>query len=362
MSEKPGGEPTEEPTPRRLRQARERGQIAASGDFTSAAGFLAAVGAVVASAGALAAALTEVMHKGLARAADEAAHQASLGGALPDALSDVARLSLPLLGAAFIAAVVVGGLQSGGLFTFSPLKPKLDKLNPLEGLKKLVSAERLQELVKAVVKMAVVVVVAWVTLLPHTTEVVRLVGAPPIRTAAWTWALVGKLLFRVALAYGVIGAFDYLWQRYRWKKGLRMTREEVKREHKEDEGDPQHKAERRRLHQEILRHATVEAVRSASVIIVNPEHIAVALRWDEGELGAPEVVAKGEDLVAQQIREVAKQFGVPIYRDVALARALNELDLGDEIPEALYDAVAEVLRFVQGAGEPSAPGAGGGAG
>ena len=125
-----------------------------------------------------------------------------------------------------------------------------------------------------------------------------------------------------------------------------MTREEVKREHKESEGDPRHKQERQRLHRDLLRHQMVEAVRTADCVIVNPDHIAVALKFDEAAMGAPQVVAKGERLVAQQIKEVARHHGVPIYRDVPLARALNELELGDEIPEALYEAVAEVLRFV----------------
>jgi FlhB-like protein len=125
-----------------------------------------------------------------------------------------------------------------------------------------------------------------------------------------------------------------------------MTREEVKREYKEQEGDPQHKAERRRLHQDMLRHQMVEAVRTADAVIINPTHIAVAIRYDEDTMKAPKVVATGQRLVAQQIKEVARQFGVPIYRDVPLARSLAELDLDDEIPEQLYEAVAAVLRFV----------------
>jgi flagellar biosynthesis protein FlhB len=344
MSDKPGGEPTEEPTPRRLRQAREKGQIAQSGDFTSAAGFLAGAGALTAGAGALARELERVTRAGLERAA---AGEVT-AGALAPVLGDVLRLSLPVVGAAFGAAVVVGFLQSGGLLTLQPLAPRADKLNPLAGLGRLVSRDRLFELGKALVKMAIVAAVAWTAIRPHLGELPRLAGAPPARAAAFTWSLVSSLLVRVAVAYAVVGVADLLWQRWRWRRGLRMTREEVKREHKEDEGDPQHKAERRRLHQEILRHAMVEAVRSADVVVVNPEHIAVALRWAEGEMQAPEVVAKGEDLVAQQIREVARQFGVPVYRDVALARSLHQLELGDEIPEDLYDAVAEVLRFVHG--------------
>jgi FlhB-like protein len=342
--DRPGGEPTEEPTPRRLRQAREQGQIAYSGDFTSAAAFVAAAGALLAGAGWMATELSRLVRAGLVRAV---AADADPGAALSSSLRDVARLVGPIVGAAFVAAAVVGYLQAGGLFTLAPLAPKAEKLNPLAGFGRILSKDALVQLVKALVKIAVIAAVAWWTLEPHVGDFPRLVGANATLAAGWTWGLVARLLLRVAIAYVVVGAADYLWTRHKWLKGQRMTREEVKREHKEQEGDPHHKQERMRMHREILRHRMVESVRTADCVIVNPEHIAVALRYDEAKMGAPEVVAKGEDLVAQQIREVARRYGVPIYRDVALARALNRLELGDEIPEALYDAVAEVLRFVQ---------------
>jgi flagellar biosynthesis protein FlhB len=342
---RPGGEPTEDPTPRRLKEARDRGQIAYSGDFTSSAGFLAGVGALVAGGGALAVVLVEVVRGGLARAV--APGELDAGEALRALVVDVLRASAPVVGAAFVAALVVGGLQAGGLFTLQPLVPKGERLNPLAGLQRMFSRDAAAQLVKALVKMAIVAAVLWAALAPRVGELVRLVGADATRAAGWTWALVADVALRVALAYALVGAADYLWTRRRWLHGLRMTREEVKREYKEQEGDPQHKAERQRLHRELLRHRMVESVRTASVVIVNPTHLAVALRWDEATMGAPEVVAKGEALVAAQIREVARQAGVPIYRDVQLARALHQLELGDEIPEALYDAVAEVLRFLK---------------
>ena len=342
--DRPGGEPTEEPTPRRLRQARAEGQIAYSGDFTSSAAFVAAVGALIAGSAFLATELTRVVHAGLVRAVS---NDADPGAALTALLGDVARIAGPIVGAAFVAAAIVGYLQSGGLFTLAPLAPRGEKLNPLAGFGRIFSKDALVQLVKALVKTSVVVAVAWWTLAPHVGDFPRLVGANATLAAGWTWGLATRLLLRVAIAYGIVGAADYLWTRHKWLKSQRMTREEVKREYKEQEGDPHHKQERMRMHREILRHRMVESVRTADCVIVNPEHIAVALRYDQEKMGAPAVVAKGEDLVAQQIREVARQYGVPIYRDVALARALNRLELGDEIPEALYDAVAEVLRFVQ---------------
>jgi flagellar biosynthesis protein FlhB len=255
-------------------------------------------------------------------------------------------LTAPILGAAFLAAAVVGGLQAGGLFTWQPIVPKGRRLDPLAGLARLFSAESLMATGKAIVKLAVIAAVVWWTLAPRVPALLRLSTARPEAALAFIGQTAMLLVLRVAVAYALLGAADYLWQRRQWLRRNRMTREEVKREHKETEGDPRHKAERQRLHRDLLRHQMVEAVRTADCVIVNPDHLAIALRFDEATMGAPQVVAKGERLVAQQIKEVAREHGVPIYRDVALARALHALDLGDEIPEALYEAVAEVLRFV----------------
>jgi flagellar biosynthesis protein FlhB len=159
----------------------------------------------------------------------------------------------------------------------------------------------------------------------------------------------------VALVGLALGVADYLFVWRRHARGLRMTREEVRRESKESEGDPSHRAERKRLHREILEQRMVEEVRKADFVVVNPDHIAVALRYDRDGDGAPIVVASGERLVADRIRQVARQAGVPIFRDVTLARSLHELPEGAEIPVALYEAVAEVLRVVYAMGEPGPP-------
>jgi flagellar biosynthesis protein FlhB len=346
MSDQPAQDATEAPTPRRLARAREEGQIAHSGELTAAATVLSGLLVLAVGGSALAHELVRITRTRLGAAA-----QADLHGALGGLLSDILRTSMPVVGATFVCALVVGGLQAGGLFTFAPLAPRLDKLSPAAGLARMFSAEALVTVLKALAKLAVIAGVATLTLAPAVRVLPNLPGTAADRAAAFTWALVIKLALRVALAYAVLGAADYLWQRHRHHRRLRMTREQVKQEHKEQEGDPQHKAERRRLHQELLRHAMIEAVRQADCVVVNPAHIAVALRWDQASMAAPEVVAKGHDLVAAEIREVARQFGVPIYRDVPLARALDGLELGDQIPESLYEAVAEVLRFIAASGE-----------
>jgi flagellar biosynthesis protein FlhB len=153
-----------------------------------------------------------------------------------------------------------------------------------------------------------------------------------------------------------LGAADYAWRRHQHRRSLRMTRPEVRREQKETEGDPRHKAERQRLHRELAEQRMLADVRKADFVVVNPDHIAVALQYDRQGDAAPLVLAKGERLLAEKIKEVAREAGVPIFRDVNLARALRELEEGDEIPEALYEAVAEILRVVYGSPQAPTPG------
>jgi flagellar biosynthetic protein FlhB len=159
----------------------------------------------------------------------------------------------------------------------------------------------------------------------------------------------------MVMVVAAIGFGDFLWQRHSHMKEMRMTREEVKREHKEQEGDPHHKHERMRLHKELLQQRMINAVRKADFVVVNPDHIAVAIRYEKDSQEAPLVVAKGERILAEKIKEVAREAGVPIFRDVNLARALRDVEEGDEIPEALYEAVAEILRVVYGQSAPAAP-------
>jgi flagellar biosynthesis protein FlhB len=167
--------------------------------------------------------------------------------------------------------------------------------------------------------------------------------------------LAERLAGRVAVAALLVGVGDYLLVRRRHLRRLRMTREEVRRETKETEGDPTHRAERQRLHRELLEQRMVAEVRKADFVVVNPDHIAVALRYDRDGDAAPVVVARGERLLAERIKAVAREAGVPIFRDVALARSLRELPEGEEIPAALYEAVAEILRVVYRTNAVAAP-------
>ena len=245
-----------------------------------------------------------------------------------------------------VVGVLVSALQTGGLFAWQAAKPDLTRLSPLSGLKKLLGARSLVEMGKGAGKVIVVAAVAVASLGPGARQLPQLAGAPPRSVVAALGFFSERLGLRVALALVLFGTLDWMLARRRHRRSLMMTRAEVKREYKEAEGDPQHKAERHRLHREMAEQRMVEDVRKADFVVVNPDHIAVAVRYDREADAAPVVVAKGERLLAERIKQVARESGVPIYRDLSLARSLNELPEGDEIPEALYEAVAELLRVL----------------
>jgi flagellar biosynthesis protein FlhB len=349
------GEPTEEPTPKRLEEARRKGEVAWSRDLASAAGMTAAVVALVAGGPAIVAELLAAFRAGLAAAPGGGAP----GPALASGVAVLARVLLVPLGAAFATALAVGFLQTRGLLALEALKPDLGRLSPAKGLKRSFGAGALLQVGKGLLKVTLVAAIAWVTVRPALAGVTGLAGALPARLLATLGTLAGRLAVRLALVAVGLGVADYLLARRRHLRGLRMTREEVKREAKESEGDPSHRAERLRLHREILEQRMVAEVRKADFVVVNPDHIAIALRYDRDGEAAPVVVASGERLVAARIKEVARQAGVPIFRDVTLARSLRDVPEGEEIPLALYEAVAEVLRVVYGMGaapaEPPAP-------
>jgi len=357
-TQRAGGEPTEQPTPKRLREARERGQVARSQELTAALSFAAGTGVLLWAGSSMWMRLRETTHAGLARAVDSGDRTTKIGPAARDAIEAVATVSLPVVAAAALVAAIAGYLQVGAVFTTRTIAPDLARINPIEGAKRLLSGRTWVELGKSLLKITVVAWLAWDLLSGRFGELARMPGASPQAALLWTASVAGSLLFRVALFYALFGVGNLLWQRYQTRKELMMTRDEVKREHRESEGDPRHKAERQRLHRDLLRHQMVEAVRTADVVIVNPDHIAVALRYDAGTMASPRIVASGERLIAQQIKEVARRYGVPIYRDVPLARSLAALELDDEIPEQLYEAVAAVLRFVYAHRDDAARGGG----
>jgi type III secretion protein U len=347
------GEPTEEPTPKRLEEARGRGEVAVSRDLTSAAAMTAAIAALILGGPQMTARLLATWRASLAAAPAGGAPSA----ALADGLVAMAHALAAPLGAAATLALAVGLLQTRGLVALGAIKPDLARLSPAAGLKRAFGGQAALGVGKGLLKVLLVAALAWLTVRPVVGGLTALAGADPRRLLGALGTLAARLAGRVALVALALGGADYLFALRRHHRGLRMTREEVKRESKESEGDPSHRAERQRLHRELSEQRMVAEVRKADFVVVNPDHIAVALRYDREGDAAPVVIARGERLVAERIKEVARQAGVPIFRDVTLARSLRDLPEGEEIPAALYEAVAEVLRVVYALGERPTPAA-----
>lgn len=323
---------TEEPTPRRLARAIEQGDVPVSSALVSGAAFLGASLVLPAAARVL----TERSALLVRRAFDQPPETLAA-----EALAALALAALPPLVVAAALATLLGGVQARGAFAPGKLAPDLGRL--AGGLGSLVSPQRLQSLLRAALTAGLVAYLCWGRLKGLLPAMAATAG--DARKAALLVAQQGESLIRdVGLLLIASAVVDLALTVRSWRNRLKMSPDEVKREAKESEGDPQLKAAREQAHHELLNQASVHAVKEASVVIVNPTHLATALRYQEGEDDAPLVVAKGAGAFAAQLIEAARAYNVPVLQDVPLARALHELEVGDQIPEVLYEAVAEVLK------------------
>ncbi len=332
---------TEAPTPRRLRKAREEGDSGISGYVAQAVAFVVAVGLAPAALRALASYAADDFRLTFARSAHPEIVVRFDGRELA---ASVLTLTLPLLAAAGAAGAVVYLVQTGGILTAQRLAPNFARLDPIAGFRGLVSRTRLFALARALGAATLVGWLGYRALAEHLTDLARTAGR--LRAVPFVVSeAAGTLCWRVALVGLALGVVDLVVTRSAWTNRHKMTKNEVRREHRDAEGDPQVKAARGRAYQELLAQATVANVRLASVVVVNPTHLACALRYDEKEGdAAPVVLASGEGDLAARIIQAAREAAVPVVRDVPLARALVELEVGAAIPEELYEAVAEILR------------------
>jgi flagellar biosynthetic protein FlhB len=336
---------TEAPTPRRRMEARSKGQIAKSHDLTSAFLLLVAFGGLYFFGPSLCQALTAMIVAGLSgESSDSLADLRSLASGMGLAL---VRYLLPLLGGLFLAALVVMLAQVGLLFTWQPLMPSLSKVNPLAGIMRLFSARSAMTALINFVKLLFVGGVAYLTLSGSALAVLSAGSLDFQDIIVLSAALMFELGMKLAAALMVLALIDYLWQRYRHERDLRMTKEEVKDELRSMEGDPQIKRRRRQLQLQLAMQRLRKDVPTADVIVTNPTHYAVAIKYDPDSMEAPKVVAKGADYVALRIRQLASELGIPTVERKPLARALYEsVEVGQYIPEKFYRAVAEILAYI----------------
>ena len=328
---------TEEPTPRRLRRAREMGDSPVSQALAQALALLVAVLLAPAALGACAARAAELLRTALAGTPFVAPAQTLV--------LEIVSLAAPLLLAVAGTAVAIGLVQTGGVVSANRLNPDFSRLDPVAGARNLFRADRFVALIRAGLATLVAAAVAYRLLAAHAADVAETAGE--VRNVAPLALVLGRSLGVWVALFGVaLGLVDLLVVRQLWRRRHRMSRDEVRREYREAEGDPELRARRRRAHQEALAGSIVNAVKQATVVVINPTHLASALRYVDEEDAAPKLVAQGEGDLARYIVEAARAYGIPCIRDVPVARALRELEIGDEIPEALYEAVAEILREV----------------
>ncbi len=361
MSDEDGSQRTEHPTARRLRRARDEGQVARSVELSAAAVMLSATVMFFMMGGAWLKTLSGYFAAGFTFDRKLLETPALLPAAFASQLSHAFMLLLPVMLLVLVVAVLAAGATGGYLFSIDAVLPKFSKLSPMAGVKRMFGPNAAMELVKAVLKCSIVAVVLLVLIDRHSSELL-LLGSMGLKPGL---ALAGSLLSESALwltfSLVFIAMIDVPYQRYTFMKRMRMTKQEIKDEMKDMEGRPEVKAQIRRRQREVANARMMQKVKEADVIITNPEHFAVALSYDPSADGAPIMLAKGADHMALRIRSEAKNHGVEIFAAPELARALYfTTNLGQPIPDALYFAVAQVIAYVFGLGQSHpgvAPGA-----
>lgn len=348
MPESGGQERTEKATPKRRQEARKKGQVAQSREIPSVIILLTAM-TFFYFAGSWMLGNLSLVISGI---------YGQLDTMRLDAVSEVSAFSAEIFKKAllilipFFVPILIAGLagnisQIGFEMHGEPMRPKLTKLNPISGLKKLVSLRSLVELVKSIIKILFIGGIAIGIVKKETAAMPALMQQEVFDILLFIGKAAFKILFFVGLALIILAFFDYVYQRWQYEQSLKMTKQEVKDERKQSEGDPKVKGRIRRVQLELARRRMMEAVPTADVVITNPVHLAVALKFDAVKMIAPTIVAKGSGYVAERIKEIAKNHQVPIVENKPLAQALHKMaEIGDFIPVELYRAVAEVLAYV----------------
>ena len=347
MPEKPAAERTEQPTRKKLEKAREKGQIPQSQELTSVVTLLALIMIVALMAPSLLKwSVTHVRH-GMSCETDVFADSMSFWNFTKAKIVDSILIVCPILAALFAASVLAGVAVGGLNIAPEAVGLKFSHINPVTGFSKLVNARSMVKLLASIFKLLFVSFIVWFYLKSRLDMLASLRWAWSAQMLAVTAKIILGLLIRIGIALLVIGIADAFYQKWKYIQDLKMTRQEVKRERKDIEGSPEVKSRIRRLQFEMARRRMLQEVPKASVVLVNPTHVAVALRYDAKEMEAPVLVAKGADLMAEKIREVARAYGVPIIRRPELARTIySTVKLNSLIPQALYAAVAEVLAMI----------------
>jgi flagellar biosynthetic protein FlhB len=347
MSEQDDQERTEQPTPKRVDEARKRGDVPRSRDLSAAAVLLAAGVGMYYMGGSSGGAIYNMMRTHLTISPEQALQDGYMATAFGHAAMQAAIGLAPIFGLVALAATLAPLALGGWSFSTEALAPDFSRLSPAKGFTRMFSMQAVVELCKSLAKFAVVALVAVWVLNRDTRELLQLGNEPSATAIVHAFRVTGKAFIALTAGLLIIAGIDVPIQLWQYNKKLKMTRQEIRDEMKESEGSPEVKGRIRRVQQEMAKRRMMQDVPKADVVVTNPTHFAVALRYDENRMRAPIVVAKGADLVAARIREIANENNVTIFEAPPLARALHaHVEIGAEIPQGLYAAVAQVLTYV----------------
>lgn len=341
------GEKTEAATPRRREEARKKGQVFKSTDLNSAVILLAGSVTVFLTFPYMVSSLQEftsvyLLDRGLYDFTNEYAYLL-----LVEVIRLLAQLTLPVLVVTFITALLITYLQVGFVFSADPLTPKLSRINPIEGFKRVFSKRAIVELAKSLIKVLVTGFIVYTVMKKYYHIFPRFVDMELAATLKILSSIILEMALKVGIVFIVIGVLDYIYQWYEHEKSLKMSKYDIKQEYKQIEGDPLVKSHQRQVQRDIAMKRMMAEVPGADVVITNPTHFAVVLKYQAETMDAPVLVAKGQDFIALKIKEIAAANNVAIVENRLLARTLfNAVEIGSLIPEELYQAVAEVLAFV----------------
>lgn len=343
------GEKTEKATPKRRREAREKGQVLQSKEINSALVLLVVFLSMNLFKKYWYLEFYKFYHKVLDYSYDINSVYTfkNITKFLNETLLIIIKLSLPLLLISLAVGLICNYMQVGFLFTTKTLTIKLSKLNPISGFKKMFSMKSIVELVKSLFKTFVLIYVTASYLLKEYNNILNVFDMNIEQTVEYAWSLVLNIVVRSALVLLVLAILDYYYKKWEHEKGLKMSKQEIKEEYKQTEGDPKIKSKIKEKQRQIAMRRMMQDVPKADVVITNPTHFAVALVYNDDSFEAPKVIAKGQDLIAQNIKKIAKENDIPLFENKPLARKLFfTVDIGEFIPPDLYHAVAEVLAYI----------------
>ncbi len=347
MADEPLGEKTEDPTPKKRRESREKGNVAKSTEVNSVLVLFTGTLMLFLLGSFLYHRVNRLFYRAFSRVGDPTISQQEVISIFMSSAGEFFKMILPVAGVIMVVGIFANIIQIGFLITGKPLVPKLEKINPLSGFKRLFAIRSLVEAVKNILKILIVGVIAYITMKSAYGDLIGLYDTS-VRAIWETILMTGlHILFKVALVLLIIALIDYFYQRHEHEKKIKMSKQEIKEERKQMEGDPQVKSRIKSLQREMAKRRMMEEVPQATVVVTNPTHLAIAIKYNSEEMSAPLVVAKGKSHMAERIKQTAEDNEIPVVQDKPLARTMyDKVEPGDDIPVEFYNAVAEILAYV----------------